>query len=92
MCWSLEKEAKLAQSWPKSWPNFSLSSLYSHRNAWANLRLPGHLTPSSLPLGAGTYAGLRAMLAHAAQPAFRARAGGIWDRMMLGQDDASGAG
>ena len=49
-------------------------------------------SPSSHPLGAGTYAGLRAMLAHAAQPAFRARAGGIWDRMMLGQDGASGAG
>ena len=27
--------------WPRSWANFSLLSLYSHRNAWANLHLLG---------------------------------------------------
>jgi hypothetical protein len=26
-------------SWPRSWATFSLLSLYSHWNAWANLRL-----------------------------------------------------
>jgi hypothetical protein len=30
-------------SWPRSWANFSLLSLYSHRNAWANLHLSGQL-------------------------------------------------
>jgi hypothetical protein len=28
-------------SWPRSWANFSLLQLYSHRNAWANLHLVG---------------------------------------------------
>ena len=28
-------------SWPRSWANFSPLSLYSHRNAWANLHLLG---------------------------------------------------
>jgi alpha-D-xyloside xylohydrolase len=28
-------------SWPRSWANFSLSQLYSHRNAWANLHILG---------------------------------------------------
>jgi hypothetical protein len=28
-------------SWPRSWVNTSLLQLYSHRNAWANLRLLG---------------------------------------------------
>ena len=28
-------------SWPRSWANFSLLSLYSHRNAWANVHLLG---------------------------------------------------
>ena len=28
-------------SWPRSWANFSLLSLYSHRNAWTNLHLLG---------------------------------------------------
>jgi hypothetical protein len=28
-------------SWPRSWANFSLLSLYSHWNAWANLHLLG---------------------------------------------------
>ena len=28
-------------SWPRSWANFSLLSLYSHRNAWVNLHLLG---------------------------------------------------
>jgi hypothetical protein len=27
--------------WPRSWANFSLLYPYSHRNAWANLRLLG---------------------------------------------------
>ena len=29
--------------WPRSWANFSLLYLCSHRNAWANLRLLGQL-------------------------------------------------
>ena len=28
-------------SWPRSWANFSLLQLYSHRNAWANLTRSG---------------------------------------------------
>ena len=28
-------------SWPRSWANFSLLLLYSHRSAWANLDLLG---------------------------------------------------
>ena len=28
-------------SWPRSWANFSLFCLYSHRNVWANLHLLG---------------------------------------------------
>jgi hypothetical protein len=28
-------------SWPRSWANFGRSSLYSRRNAWANLHLLG---------------------------------------------------
>jgi hypothetical protein len=27
--------------WPRSWANFSLSQLYSHGNAWANLHILG---------------------------------------------------
>ena len=28
-------------SWSRSWSNFSLSLLYSHRNAWANVHFLG---------------------------------------------------
>jgi hypothetical protein len=35
-------------SWPRSWPNFSLSQLHSHRNAWANLHILANLTRFSL--------------------------------------------
>jgi hypothetical protein len=34
-------------SWPRSWANFSLLSLYSHRNAWASLHLLGQ--PNTFP-------------------------------------------
>jgi hypothetical protein len=43
---------------PRSWANFSLSSLYSHRNAWANLHHLGQpdtfLAASPRPLARGT--------------------------------------
>jgi hypothetical protein len=49
-----EKDPKLAQIWA----NFSLLSLYSHRNAWANLHLLGQ--PNTLlARGAGGPAPLR---------------------------------
>ena len=35
-------QVRKAPSWPRSWADFSLSWLYSHRNAWASLRLLGH--------------------------------------------------
>ena len=36
-------------SWPRSWADFSLMQLYSHRNAWAvNLHILASLTPFSL--------------------------------------------
>ena len=34
-------QVRKTPSWPRSWVNFSLLSLYSHRNAWANLHLLG---------------------------------------------------
>jgi hypothetical protein len=34
-------QVKNISSWPRSWANFSLFWLYSHRNAWANLHLLG---------------------------------------------------
>ena len=34
-------EVRKMPSWPRSWANFSLLQLYSHRNAWANLHLLG---------------------------------------------------
>jgi hypothetical protein len=39
-------------SWPRSWPNFSLSQLHSHRNAWANLHILGQ-PDTFLAQGAG---------------------------------------
>jgi hypothetical protein len=36
-----DPSAKKTPSWPRSWANFSLLELYSHRNAWANLHLLG---------------------------------------------------
>ena len=33
------QKVRKTPSWPRSWANFSLFQLYSHRNAWANLRL-----------------------------------------------------
>ena len=41
-------------SWPRSWANFSLPSLYSHRNAWANLDLLGQ--PNTFPAPAWLHA------------------------------------
>jgi hypothetical protein len=32
------KQVRKTPSWPSSWASFSLFWLYSHRNAWANLR------------------------------------------------------
>ena len=32
-----DPEVREAPSWPRSWANFSLLSLLSHRDAWANL-------------------------------------------------------
>ena len=34
-------QVRKTPSWPRSWANFSLLPLYSHRNAWANLHLLG---------------------------------------------------
>jgi Ca2+-binding EF-hand superfamily protein len=34
-------QVRKTPSWPRSWANFSLLQLYSHRNAWANLHLLG---------------------------------------------------
>jgi hypothetical protein len=34
-------QVRKTPSWPRSWANFSRLSLYSHRNAWANLDLLG---------------------------------------------------
>jgi hypothetical protein len=36
-----DAKVRKTPSWPRSWANFSLLSLYSHRNAWANLHLLG---------------------------------------------------
>jgi hypothetical protein len=36
-------------SWPRSWANFSLLQLYSHRNAWANLHLLGQPDTAPVP-------------------------------------------
>ena len=34
-------QVRTMRSWPRSWPNFSLLSLYSHINAWANMHILG---------------------------------------------------
>jgi hypothetical protein len=34
-------QVRTTPSWPRSWANFSLLSLYPHRNAWANLDILG---------------------------------------------------
>jgi hypothetical protein len=34
-------QVRKTPSWPRSWANVSILSLYSHRNAWANLHLLG---------------------------------------------------
>jgi hypothetical protein len=42
--WALAKrslQVRQTPGWPRSWANSSLLLLYSHRNAWANLRLSG---------------------------------------------------
>ena len=36
-----ELKVRTMQSWPRSWANFSLLQLYSHRNAWANSHIVG---------------------------------------------------
>jgi hypothetical protein len=33
------RQVRTMPSWPRSWANFSILSLYSHRNAWTNLHL-----------------------------------------------------
>ena len=38
-------QVRKTPSWPRSWANFSLLLLHSHRNTWTNLHLLGHLTP-----------------------------------------------
>ena len=42
----LARRVRKTPSWPRSWANFSLSQLCSHRNAWASFR--ANLTPFSL--------------------------------------------
>ena len=37
----LANQVRKSPSWPRSWANFSLLQLCSHRNAWANLHLLG---------------------------------------------------
>ena len=37
----LDQQVRKTPSWPRSWANYSLLQLYSHRNAWANLHLMG---------------------------------------------------
>ena len=39
--WVQQIQVRKTPSWPRSWANFSLLSLYSHRNALANLHLLG---------------------------------------------------
>ena len=36
-------QVRKTPSWTRSWANFSLLQLYSHRNAWANLHVVGNL-------------------------------------------------
>jgi hypothetical protein len=47
-------EVRKTPSWPRSWANFSLSLLYSHRNAWANLYILGQPKTFSRSLEAMT--------------------------------------
>ena len=49
---SLFTEVRKTPSWPRSWANFSLSQLSSHRYAWANLHLLGQPDISLAPGGA----------------------------------------
>jgi hypothetical protein len=61
-------------SWPRSWANFSLSSLYSHRSAWANFIFWANLTSFSLQyddaeLHAGGQAVARVFIYYRARPA-----------------------
>ena len=47
-----DAEVRKTPSWPRSWANFSLLCLYSHRNAWAGLHFSGQ--PNTfLALGKG---------------------------------------
>ena len=39
--WMHRDQVRKTSSWPRSWANFSLLYLYSHRNPWANLHLSG---------------------------------------------------
>jgi hypothetical protein len=36
-----QTQVRKTLSWPRSWANFSLLSLYSHMNTWANSHLLG---------------------------------------------------
>ena len=57
IAWSLapaeqiDPKVRKMPSWPRSWANFSLLQLYSHRNAWANLHLLGQ--PNTFLAAAG---------------------------------------
>ena len=52
-------QVRKTPSWPRSWANFSLLSLYSHRNPWTNFhRLGQPNTFLSLQTGAPAAGGL----------------------------------
>jgi hypothetical protein len=48
---SLDNQVRKTPSWPRSWANVRSLSLYSHRNAWANLHLLGQ--PNTLRASVG---------------------------------------
>jgi hypothetical protein len=52
------REVRKTPSWPRSWANFSLLSLYSRRNACANLHLLGQPNTFFARDGRGLTAGI----------------------------------
>jgi hypothetical protein len=52
---ALERQIQVRKvpSWPRSWANFSLLPLYSHRNAWASLHLLGQPNTFLAPAAGG---------------------------------------
>jgi hypothetical protein len=58
-------EVRKLPSWPRSWANFSLLQLCSHRNAWANLHILGQ--PNTVLASGGDTAAdaLAAVMEHA---------------------------